>query len=352
MPKRIPTGRVFQKTYPDRRGRNRRTATFYLKYYVRGKAIELSSGTTDYDEAMATLRQKMAEAARQGEHTDHPERVRMNQLFDLLVDDYRYKNRKSTYDTELRVNRHLRPFFGDIKAQVIGTSKLREYVAHRRRQKDEPATINKELSFVRRAMKLGAQHDPPLVFRVPHFEMLPVDNAREGVLEHEAYAAVRDALPPYARIALVIGYHTGARKGEIRSIRKDKINFNAGRIDLPGRTTKNGKPRYLPIYGDMKAELDMALAATAKSKCPLLIQHNEKPVYDRGRAKRERSHGNYGPQDPRGVRPLPHRERTPNETKRAEARRAPKSQGDCGRRGARRRGKSKTPRPLSPVESW
>ena len=58
----------------------------------------------------------------------------------------------------------------------------------------------------------------------------------------------------------MIGYHTGARKGEIRLIRRDKIDLAARRIYLPGRTTKNGKPRYLPIYGNMAPELDMALS--------------------------------------------------------------------------------------------
>jgi hypothetical protein len=35
----------------------------------------------------------------------------------------------------------------------------------------------------------------------------------------------RDALPKYARIALVIAYHTGARKGEIRAIRHEQIDL-------------------------------------------------------------------------------------------------------------------------------
>lgn len=279
MPRKISTGRVFQKSYRDREGRTRKTSTWYLKYYLNGKPLESSSGTDDYDEALAMLRKRMADGHAKSEHTEHPERVRMNQLFDLLLDDYRFKGRKSTYDTELRVNVNLRTFFGERKAQAMSTSVLREYVSHRRRQKAEAATINKELSFVRRAMKIGAQHEPPLVLRVPHFEMLPVDNVREGILEHDQYRAVRDALPRHARIALVVAYHTGARKGEIRSIQRDRIDLKAKRIHLPGRTTKNGKPRYLPIYGDMEAELDMALSG-CKPSCPLLVQDNGKPVFD------------------------------------------------------------------------
>src|SRR5215469_2624242 len=109
--------------------------------------------------------------------------------------------------------------------------------------------------------------------------MLPEDNVREGTLTHEQYRAIRDALPPYGRISFVIAYHTGPRKGEIRKIEHERIDLKAKRIQLPGRTTKNGKPRYLPIYGDMEAEIDMALS-TADRNCPFLVQHNGKPVFD------------------------------------------------------------------------
>jgi len=109
--------------------------------------------------------------------------------------------------------------------------------------------------------------------------MLPTDNVREGVLEYETYRLVRDALPGYARIALVIAFHTGARKGEIAAIRKDRIDLKAERITLPGKTTKNASPSYLPVYGDMKAELDMVMAA-GSSDCPFLIQRAGVRVHD------------------------------------------------------------------------
>ena len=279
MRKKIATGRVFQKTYKDRQGRIRKTQTYYLKYYVKGKPKELPTGMTDYADALAMLRKKMASTPAQPDYTNEPDRVRIGQLLDLVIKNYEYRNRKSLYDTKLRIEAHLRPFFGEMKAQVLGTTALMDYVAHRRRQKAGPATINKELSWLRRSMRLGAKHTPPLVVHVPSFEMLPVDNVREGTVTHEQYRAVRDLLPSYARIALVIGYHTGARKGEIRAIQRDKIDARTKRIYLPGRTTKNGKPRYLPIYGDMAAEIDMALSLGDK-KCPLLVQDEGRPVFD------------------------------------------------------------------------
>lgn len=69
------------------------------------------------------------------------------------------------------------------------------------------------------AMTFGMKQDPPLVTRIPHWEKLPEAEAREGVLDHEVYLKVRELLPGYARLALVLGYHTGARRGELLAIR-------------------------------------------------------------------------------------------------------------------------------------
>jgi len=281
MRRKIPSGRVFQQAYRDRHGKRRLTRVWYTKFYVNGRPIVASAGTDDRDEAISLLRQRMADAIRQGQFTDLPERVRMGQLFDLLLDWYRLKQRRSTYDVERKIENHLRPWFGKLKAQAVGSTDLVRYIRSRKSLRKPPsnATVNRELAYVRRAMKIGAQQDPPLVLRVPRFEMLPEAEAREGTLTHEKYKAIRDALPGYARIALVIAYHTGARKGELCQIRKDRVDFVSNRIELSGRTTKNKRARFLPIYGDMAAELDMAVAGGNKG-CALLIQRDGLPVKD------------------------------------------------------------------------
>ena len=95
----------------------------------------------------------------------------------------------------------------------------------------QAATVNKELAYLRRAFRLGVQHDPQLIERVPHFKMLPVDNARSGLVTHDQYLTIKEALPAYARLALVIAYHTGARKGEVQKVRIDGIDLKCGRIE-------------------------------------------------------------------------------------------------------------------------
>jgi integrase len=279
--RKIPSGSIFRKAYTDRHGKLCHTRCWYVKFYVRGKPKVLSTETEDYGEAVEFLRKRLAESSLQSDYTSHPERVRMTQLFDLILEFYRNHERRSTYDVERKIESRLRPFFGNIKASAVTSTVISRYVSSRRAEKPKPAnaSINRELAYVRRALKLGAMQEPPLVLRVPHFEMLPEDNVREGTLNHDKYRLIRDALPGYARIALVIAYHTGARKGELRQIRRDRIDFKAGRIELPGRTTKNKRPRFLPIYGDMKAEIEMAIAAGSK-QCSFLIQRDGQAVYD------------------------------------------------------------------------
>jgi integrase len=279
MPTKIPTGSVFQRTYKGADGQVRKTTTWFIRYCIKGRPVCIATGSTDRKEALSLLRQKMAQAPHSAEHSEQIERVVVDQLLDLLIEDYQFNKRGSAYDTELRVNKNIRPFFGKTRAMDVTTPVLKKYTAARSKVA-EPATVNKELAHLRRAFHLGLEHEPPLVTKVPRFRMMPVDNVRTGMLTHDAYRAIRDSLPSYARIALVIGYHTGSRKGEIAKIRLDKIDLKAGRIDLPGKTTKNRKARYLPIYGDMNAELSMAMSLADQKKCPFLVQRDGERVSD------------------------------------------------------------------------
>jgi hypothetical protein len=116
MRRKIPTGSVFQSAYRGRDGKRHKSKTWVLKYYVNGKPVRESTGTDNREEAIRVLRQKIANVARYSEYSQQIERVLVDQLLDLVVEDYQFNKRGSTYDTELRINKHLRPFFGQKRA--------------------------------------------------------------------------------------------------------------------------------------------------------------------------------------------------------------------------------------------
>lgn len=101
----------------------------------------------------------------------------------MLIEDYRRQDKADLYQAQLRVEKHLRPEFGDLTANKLTSRRVREYIERRKREAAN-ATINRELAIVRRAYNLGVHDDPPLVYRVPRIPKLKENNVREGFLEH------------------------------------------------------------------------------------------------------------------------------------------------------------------------
>lgn len=103
MRKGISAGSVFQRTYRDKQGTLRKTATWFVHYYAKGKPVRLATGTEDREEAIRMLRQRLAQVSRYREYSEHVEHVPVNQLLDLVIDDHRFNKLATTYDAELRI---------------------------------------------------------------------------------------------------------------------------------------------------------------------------------------------------------------------------------------------------------
>ena len=79
---------------------------------------------------------------------------------------------------------------------------------------------------------------------------------RRGFFEREQYDKLSRALPDFLRLPLSIAYFTGMRRGEVLGLTRDKIGFLGGVIRLPGESTKNGRPRIVPITRQVRALLE------------------------------------------------------------------------------------------------
>ena len=69
-----------------------------------------------------------------------------------------------------------------------------------------PATINRELSALKRMLNMGARQTPPKVDRVPYIPMLKENNTRKGFFEHGDFIALRDKLPDYLKGFVTFAY--------------------------------------------------------------------------------------------------------------------------------------------------
>ncbi|OEU65542.1 MAG: hypothetical protein BBJ57_00400 [Desulfobacterales bacterium PC51MH44] len=105
-----------------------------------------------------------------------------------------------------------------MKVTQITTSAINNYIISRMDAGAANATINRELSAMKRMLNLGAQQTPPVVDRVPHISMLNENNARKGFFEHWEFLALRDALPDYLKGFITFAYKSGWRLQEIGGI--------------------------------------------------------------------------------------------------------------------------------------
>jgi integrase len=232
-----------------------RNKVWWIKYYSKGQPVYESSHSVRAEDADRLLRKRLGEIATGAYRGIAAERTTLDELFDLVVADYRENGKRSIDDVLSRLKLHLRPRLGKLRAADFGSAEVRRYKAARKNEKAESATINRELSILKRAFSLGTRHDPPLVVHNPPVEKIPEDNVRTGFLEKADYDRLLTELPTYLKLALMIAYHTGCRLAEVMSLRWADVNLERGEITVRAENAKNKKHRTLPIYGDMKDAL-------------------------------------------------------------------------------------------------
>jgi integrase len=264
MSKKPRIGRIFQ-----------RGTTWWIGYSINGVEKRESSKSDKQTVAEHLLKQRNAEIIAGHFHTAPPALV--NELLDDLLHDYEV-NGKSDEWVKLVNNVHLRPFFGHLRADQITTNTLNKYIAKRRKQGRKNATINRELSLLRRACNLGLRADPPKVTSVPRIQKLAENNIRKGFFEHAEYQRLLDALPEHLRPVLTFAYYTGCRRNEILSLQWKQIDLTNKMVRLEPGTTKNKDARLIPLTRDLAATLQ-TLHQQRELSCPWVFPYHGQRIH-------------------------------------------------------------------------
>jgi integrase len=209
------------------------------------------------------------------------DRTRFSELADDFIADYKVNRRKSIVQAEIRV-RHLSEFLEDMKANQIDTATVNRYIQKRQEEGAENATINRELTSLKRMFSLAVKCTPPKVRQVPHIMKLKENNVRTGFFEQSDYLRMKDALPDYLRPIFVTAYFTGLRKGELRSLTWDKVNLFERKISLFAGTTKNDAARTIFLAGELYDTLQTHYTKTSEEhpNCAYVFHKNGNQLAD------------------------------------------------------------------------
>ena len=221
---------------------------WWLKYQLRGRPVCVSSGSEKKEDAKKLLRQREHLADTGAAVTAQANRVTFEDAAADFLNDYSTNKRRSLKTVQLRLTKHLTPYFGHRKLMSISTVDARAYTARRLADGASNASVNRDLIILKRMCTLAMQAGK-LVVR-PYIPLLKESNVRTGFFEPAQAASVQRHLPVHMRgiaaFACVTGWRTPS---EILPLEWRQVDLKAGEVRLDVGATKNGEGRVCGKLG-------------------------------------------------------------------------------------------------------
>jgi integrase len=264
----------------------RRGRTFWIAFFRNGEEIRRSAKTEDEATAQKFLDTQREQAATPTFVSPKAERLRFEDLCDLLRRDYARKRNRSHIDG--RLARLAEVFAGD-RALAITTDRLDQYADARVAAGAMAATANRELAALRAAFRIAVRKR--LLPTMPAVTLLPEDNVREGFVDPPEMAALLEELRALGASdiadAAEFGYLTVCRRANVLGALWTwfKLEVDAtgavvgGNLRLPGSATKNKKPLALALTGPLLALVARRWALRVPT-CPFVFHRAGARIVD------------------------------------------------------------------------
>jgi integrase len=206
------------------------------------------------------LREELGRAHRGEPVLPDPRRILVDTLLDGLLTEYRANRRRSLDRAELSCRHLLRFFSGRLASAVTGADVVK-YADLRLAEKAAPASVNRELSALRRAYRIAYRQN--VLAAVPPVTTLREDNTRTGFFERDQLEAVCRHLDAPERAAVRFMFLTGWRsRSEVFPLTWAQVDWAGGFVRLEPGAAKNREGRAFPITPELRTVLEERRAET------------------------------------------------------------------------------------------
>jgi len=243
----------------------KRGKTYWIQYYRNGKPYRETTKSKKEADAKRLLKKREGEISEGKLPGIYFDRVKFDELAEGFLRDYRINERKSL-DRAERSTGHLKRYFEGYRVPDINSPKIEDYIETRLEEGAANATINRELSALKRMLNIGARQTPPKVDRVPYIPMLKENNIRKGFFEHAEFLALRDELPDYLKGFVTFAYKTGWRMSEITDLTWNQVDLDNGIVRLEPGETKNDDGRTVYLDEELQGVFNGQWEARKKSR--------------------------------------------------------------------------------------
>src|SRR5262245_28579339 len=136
----------------------RRGSIWWLKYYQDGRPVRESSETKNKAAARRMLATREGDVVKGIPIAPKVGRITFDEAAQDIINDYTINKFKSLSDTQRRLDKHLRPFFGsNSRLSGITTDRIREFIVARQAAGAADGEINLELAALKRMFSLAKQ---------------------------------------------------------------------------------------------------------------------------------------------------------------------------------------------------
>lgn len=240
--------------------RQRNSRFFWMQYFVDGRRVRESTKCDRLKAAQDVLRNKLLEIQQQGGSSGSAP-AKIANLYALIENDYSKNGRKSIVHLRGLWNNHLSVFFADLATTKLSTEQIDTYVRRRLDDGAANASVNRELSALKRMYKLAIKSGR--LKTMPYIAMLKERNVRSGFVkdaDYQALARETAKVGLWLRGLFEVAYTYGFRKSELTGMRVRQVDLNEGTIELNPGETKSDEGRVVEITESVRSILSQCIA--------------------------------------------------------------------------------------------